>query len=461
MKKNILALIILSFIITTFSNKGYAAVTQENMQAVWISTVYNADLLTTKNNPEAQKKEYIEKLDQLKAMGINTVVVQVRPKADALYKSDINPWSEVLTGTQGLYPGYDPMAFMIEQAHNRGMEFHAWLNPYRITTSGTDLNLLSSNHPARLHPDWVITYNNAMYYNPELEEVKQHIADTVKEIVDNYNVDAIHFDDYFYPSNYPLPEGQTKDGEVANARRYHVNEMIYRVSQVIKNSNKNIKFGISPVGIWKNADNDSTGSNTSGNQAYYSVYGDSRVWIKNEWIDYVVPQIYWETGNQSADYETLVKWWNNEVNGTKVKLYIGQAIYKDVVAQQIDTQLAINKNYSNVSGSFYFSLRDLINNRLSCSNKIAAININQVIPVEQVNIPAVEQQQPVVQEKSGNVTADILNLRNGAGITNSIIGKLKYGTQVTILQTEGKWYNVKLQNGNTGWVSSDYVKMQF
>lgn len=456
MKKFSLLIVVLSLMITLLPNTTYAA--SQNMQAVWISTVYNLDLFSTKNNVEAQKKEYIEKLDQLKAIGINTVIVQVRPKADALYNSAINPWSDILTGTQGLYPGYDPMAFMIEQAHSRGMEFHAWLNPYRITTSGADLTKLSANHPARLHPDWVITYNNAMYYNPELKEVKQHIADTVKEIVDHYNVDAIHFDDYFYPSNYPLPEGQTKDGEVANARRNHVNEMIAMVSSVIRNSGKNIRFGISPVGIWKNSTTDSTGSNTTGNEAYYSVYGDSRTWIKNNWLDYVVPQIYWETGCKGSDYETLVKWWNEEVSGTNVKLYIGQAIYKDAVAEQIDTQLAINNKYSNVAGSFYFSLRDLMNNRKNCYSKIAAVNTNIPLPVTQVQ--PVVQVQPVIQQKIGNVTADVLNVRSGASTNNSIVGKLKYGTQVTILKTNGSWYNVKLSNGNTGWVSADYIKIK-
>lgn len=185
----------------------------EDMRAVWISTVYSADYPSTQNNAEAQKAEFIKKLDQAQALGLNTVVVQVRPKGDAFYESDLNPWSAVLTGTQGKDPGYDPMKFMIEETHKRGMEFHAWMNPYRITTSGVDLSALSADNMARKHPDWILTYNNAMYYNPAKEEVKQYITDTVAEVVENYDVDAIHFDDYFYPSNYPLPEGEGREGQ--------------------------------------------------------------------------------------------------------------------------------------------------------------------------------------------------------------------------------------------------------
>ncbi len=229
MKKIVFALIISIFMMVTFPANVFAASSSTDMEAVWMATVFNIDFPSTKNNPASQKKEFIEKLDELKATGINTIVVQVRPKADALYKSDLNPWSDVLTGTQGKDPGYDPLAFMIEETHKRGMSFHAWLNPYRITTSGTDVSALCESHPARLHPNWVIRYNNSLYYNPELPEVKKHIVASVEEIVKNYDVDAIHFDDYFYPSNYPLPQGEGKDGPVAQSRIQNINEMIQRV----------------------------------------------------------------------------------------------------------------------------------------------------------------------------------------------------------------------------------------
>jgi len=377
MKKWITALLSLSLLTGAF----FAPVAQgfetkpttsnENLNAVWISTVYRADFPTEQQNMAKQKAEYTTKLNQAKDVGMNAAVVQIRPKADAFYPSTINPWSQILTGTQGKNPGYDPLAFMVEETHKRGMEFHAWLNPYRITTKGTDLNVLAQNHPARLHPEWVITYNDAMYYNPALPAVRQHIADTVAEIVKNYDVDAIHFDDYFYPSNYPLTDGQGREGSQANQRRDDVNQMISLVSKTIKSIKPDVAFGISPAGIWKNSDSDPTGSNTKGYEGYYSVYGDVRYWIQNNLIDYIAPQIYWETTTAAAPYETVLKWWANEVKGTDVALYIGQGIYQDGVATQIEKQLNLNDQY-NTSGSFYFSLRDLLNNRCGSASKIKA-----------------------------------------------------------------------------------------
>ncbi|MGL4345322.1 MAG: family 10 glycosylhydrolase [Cellulosilyticaceae bacterium] len=432
-----------------------------NMRAVWISTVYNLDYpsASNKGNAWAQKQEFIQILDKLQEIGINTVVMQVRPKSDALYASAINPWSDVLTGVQGKYPGYDPMAFMIEETHKRGMAFHAWLNPYRVTTSGVDINQLSSTHPARLNPDMVLVHNNALYYNPERADVKQHIVDTVQEIVRNYDVDGIHFDDYFYPSGYPLPTGETKDGWAANSRRAHVNDMVKQVSEGIKQMDSSVLFGISPGGIWKNTLSDFTGSNTNGSESYYSVYADTRTWIQNEWIDYVVPQIYWETGHKLADYETLVDWWHNEVLGTNVSLYIGQGIYKDAVAKEIDKQLLINQQYPEVKGSFYFSLKDLLNNRMGCKDQIATVN--QAFPVP----PVLEETQPTkptltpeqVVGKLGRVTADTLNVREGARTDRPVITKLVKKDEVTILSMMPGWYKVRLKDGRTGWASSDYI----
>ena len=347
---------------------AYAA-DSKDFCGVWISTVYSADYPSVQNDIAAQKAEFIQKLDKLKALGINAVVVQVRPKGDAFYESELNPWSAVLTGIQGKDPGYDPMAFMIEEAHNRGMEFHAWMNPYRITTSGTDLAALSSDNMARQHPDWIITYNGAMYYNPGKTEVKEYIRDTVGEVVKNYNVDAIHFDDYFYPSNYPLPDGETRDGQEANARREHVNDMVRMVNEKIKEINPKVQFGISPLGIWKNNRSDPSGSQTNGGEGYYSVFGDAKTWVQKGWVDYITPQLYWETGYSYADYETLVKWWSNLVKGTGVTLYIGQGIYKDVVAKEIAQQLKINEGYD-VNGSIFFSARDLFDDRQGAATAI-------------------------------------------------------------------------------------------
>ena len=364
--------LIFSFILVfsnCFINSSYAY-ERDSMQGAWITTVYNSDWPKVKGNINAQKQEMINILDTLKQTGINTIMFQVRTQGDALYKSNINPWSSVLTGTQGKDPGYDPLQFVIEEAHKRNMKVHAWLNPYRVTTSGTDLNVLSKNHQARKNPSWVLTHNNKLYFNPELEEVKNHIVETVAEIVNNYDIDGIHFDDYFYPSGYPLPQGENKDGIVANSRRNHITDMINRVNQKIKSIKSDVEFGISPSGIWKNNRNDSNGSNTNGKESYYSDYADTRLWVKQNMIDYIVPQIYWETGHKSADYETLVKWWNDVAYGTNVDLYIGHGIYKDEVSVQIDKQLEIASKYENVDGSIYYTTRDILNNRQGAKDKI-------------------------------------------------------------------------------------------
>lgn len=390
MKKLTSGLLCVALGMTAISVQEVYAADSSDMRAVWISTVYSADYPSTTNNEEAQKNEFVRKLEQAQELGMNTVVVQVRPKGDAFYESELNPWSAVLTGVQGVDPGYDPMAFMIKETHKRGMEFHAWMNPYRITTSGTDLSVLSADNMARKHPDWIMTHNNAMYYNPELDEVKEYICDTVAEVVENYDVDAIHFDDYFYPSNYPLPEGEGRDSKTADDRRKHVNELVKDVYKTIKSIDDSVEFGISPMGIWKNSTSDPEGSDTRGTEGYYSVFGDAKTWVEKGSVDYIVPQIYWEQGNAYADYETLVEWWSDVVKGTGVDLYIGHGIYKDVVAAEITEQLEINEDY-NVKGSFFFSLRDFLNNRQGCADAVKAyyeaVDEPEVIPEPEPEVP--------------------------------------------------------------------------
>lgn len=397
MKKLTSGLLCMALGMTTIAVQEVYAADHTDMRAVWISTVYSADYPSVINDKEAQKAEFIEKLDKAQEMGLNTVVVQVRPKGDAFYESELNPWSAVLTGVQGMDPGYDPMEFMIKETHKRGMEFHAWMNPYRITTSGTDLSVLSADHMARKHLDWILTYNNAMYYNPAKEEVKEYICDTVEEIVEKYDVDAIHFDDYFYPSNYPLPEGETRDGATAEERRAHVNDLIKDVYRTIKKADASVEFGISPMGIWKNSTSDPEGSETRGTEGYYSVFGDAKTWVEKGWVDYIVPQIYWEQGNAYADYETLVKWWSDVVKGTGVDLYIGHGIYKDVVASEIAEQLEMNEKY-NVSGSFFFSLRDLLNNRQGCADAVKTYYQEADTPAVPV-VPEVPEVPVTVEKK--------------------------------------------------------------
>lgn len=356
----------------SYTNNAQAA--EKEMRAAWVSTVYNLDWPKTKNNASKQKQELTQLMDKLKGCGINTIVLQVRPESDALYKSSINPWSKYLTGTQGKDPGYDPLAFAVQEAHKRGMELHAWMNPYRVTSSGTDLNALVSSHPARKNPSWVIKYNGKMYYDPGNPAVVDYLVKTVKEVVDKYDVDGIHFDDYFYPSS-SFPDDTSyqvygKGQDRNNWRRENVNTLLKRVKAVV-NARSGCEFGVSPFGIWRNKSADCPdGSETSGSQSYYNMLADSRTWIRKGYVDYIVPQIYWPIGLKVADYSKLVKWWANEVKGYDVDLYIGQGIYKQGqsshggqnIAKEIKNQIKINKQYSTVKGSMYFSARDIVNN---------------------------------------------------------------------------------------------------
>ena len=373
--KKLTAVMLSTFMILSaipYVNSTQAA--EKEMRAAWVSTVYNLDWPKTKNNATKQKQELTQMMDKLKGCGINTIVLQVRPESDTLYKSSINPWSKYLTGTQGKDPGYDPLAFAIQEAHKRGMELHAWMNPYRVTSSGTNLNSLVSSHPARKNPSWVIKYNNKMYYDPGNPAVVDYLVKTVKEVVDKYDVDGIHFDDYFYPSS-SFPDDASykaygKGQDRNNWRRENVNTLLKKVKAVV-NTRSGCEFGVSPFGIWRNKSADCPdGSETSGSQSYYNMLADSRTWIRKGYVDYIVPQIYWPIGLKVADYSKLVKWWANEVKGYDVDLYIGQGIYKQGqssysgqnIAKEIKSQINVNKQYSTVKGSMYFSARDIVNN---------------------------------------------------------------------------------------------------
>ena len=356
----------------------YNRCTLVEFRGVWIASVYNIDWPKTLDDPEAQKQEFIEILDKLQSLNINAIFVQIRPTSDALYKSYINPWSKYLTGEQGKYPGYDPLQFMIEETHKRDMEFHAWLNPYRITTQGTDLNELAPNNPARIKPEWVLEFNNALFYDPENPEVIEYVAITVYEIIKKYDVDGIHFDDYFYPYDYPLPEG-----EVANNRREAVNNLIRTIYKVIKSTKPSVQFGVSPYGVWKNKSSDLIGSESNSLESYYDLYMDTLTWIDEHIVDYIAPQIYWSTYNNDSNYEVMVSWWNDVVKDSGVRLYIGQNINDLDIASEIYKQIEINREYENVSGNILFSASDIMNDNDNIVMQLKeAYNCKAILPTK-------------------------------------------------------------------------------
>lgn len=375
-----------------------AAHPKRELRGAWISTVENIDW-PTKNvfDPAQQRRDFVKLLDELKQTGINAVFVQVRPTSDSFFPSEYFPWSHWLTGEQGKAPsdGYDPLKFMIEEAHKRNLEFHAWINPYRISMHDNP-DLLAANHPARLHPDWVVKNGGKMYFNPAVPEAQEYIIAGVREIVDQYDVDGIHMDDYFYP--YPGSEpfddskqfSDYKNGggtlSLADWRRDNVNRIVEGLHTAIKSAKGYVKFGISPFGIWRNKGTDPTGSDTNGLQNYDDLYADTRTWMKNGWVDYLAPQIYWHFGNPAAAYEKLIDWWTKEINGENdnsgkhpVQLYIGQAAYRVGESNwtnpdQLPTQLRYNNDQGgDVSGNIMFSTSHLLANPLGVRDAVAAM----------------------------------------------------------------------------------------
>lgn len=348
-------------------------ISKRQFRAMWISSVVNIDWPSkTGLDIETQKAEYLGWLDLAQKMRLNAVIVQIRPTADAFWPSPYEPWSQYLTGTQGKDPGYDPLAFLIEESHSRNLEFHAWFNPYRVSMQ-TDPNRLVPEHPARQHPDWVWAFGPKLYYDPGKPEVRRFVEDAMLDAVRRYDVDAVHFDDYFYP--YPIA-GQTIPDAATFAehpngftniddwRRNNINLLVEEMHDRIHRLKPWVKFGISPFGIWRNKATDPLGSATGGTESYQAIYADTRKWVKEGWLDYINPQIYWQIGLAVADYAALVPWWADVVKGTKSSLYIGQATYKSTSGvftdpAELSKHLDLNKDYPEVDGDVWFSAKDV------------------------------------------------------------------------------------------------------
>jgi len=340
-------------------------------RGVWIATVDNIDWPQRGvYDPASQRADFIRQLDLHKKNGMNAVVVQIRPASDAFYPSKYEPWSQFLTGTQGKAPSpyYDPLAFMIEETHKRGMEFHAWLNPYRATFS-IKSSSIAANHVTRQHPEWFFDYGNTRYFDPGNPEGQDFVVKVVRDIVKRYDVDAIHMDDYFYPYrigklDFPDDKSYQKYGNGLSRddwRRANVDSIILHLSVAIKEEDPYCRFGISPFGVWRNKEKDPEGSpTTAGLTNYDDLYADILLWCRKKWIDYVAPQLYWEMGHRVVAFETLIDWWSKHAYGRQ--LFIGQGIYKVNERNaswkdpnQLPAQISLIRKYPNVQGSIYFS----------------------------------------------------------------------------------------------------------
>ncbi|HEY1113630.1 MAG TPA: family 10 glycosylhydrolase [Chitinophagaceae bacterium] len=367
-------------------------------RGVWIATVDNIDWpLPQQYNAEDQKREFIRQLEMHQRNGMNAVIVQVRPASDAFYPSPYEPWSQWLTGKQGKAPApyYDPLQFMIEESHKRGFEFHAWLNPYRANVSIGKASI-APNHITKLHPEWFVSYGGKLYFDPGNKEGQKWVTGVVRDIVKRYDVDAIHMDDYFYPYRVPGKEfpdwktfqqygiGMTRD----EWRRSNTDSIIVALSGAIKEEKPWVKFGISPFGVWRNDDKDPMGSPTqAGVTNYDDLYADILLWTKNGWIDYVVPQLYWEMGHPKVAFETLIDWWSKHSYGRH--MYIGHGVYRAYEpknwpwhrADQLPRQLQLLRTYNTVHGSAYFSSKTFNNNPNGWNDSLQNNYYSQRVPV--------------------------------------------------------------------------------
>ncbi|CCH21548.1 glycoside hydrolase family 10 protein [Micromonospora lupini] len=445
------------------------AVPKRQFRAMWISSVVNIDWpskasQTSPDRVAAQQAEYRQLLDLAERLHHNAVVVQVRPTADALWPSPYEPWSEYLTGVRGQDPGWDPLAFLVDESHKRNLEFHAWFNPYRVSMpapggAGADLGQLAPGHPARQHPDWTFAYPPAgvagsrLYYNPGIPEVREFVQTAMMDAVQRYDIDGVHFDDYFYP--YPSGTWQVPDDATfaaynrgftdrADWRRDNINLLIQEMNGKIKAAKPWVKFGVSPFGIWRNKTADPLGSDTTGSQSYDIISADTRKWIKQEWIDYVVPQLYWYIGQYpAADYARLVPWWAETVRGTRVQLYIGQADYKSgdpaygpywQNPRELSDHLTLNRSYPEVQGNVHFSAVQVRANRLGATDIYAAEHYSRPALVPAMpHLPAKPLLLPVVTRAARQADGVRLTWRQPA----DGVGPLGTATSYAIYRFDG------------------------
>jgi uncharacterized lipoprotein YddW (UPF0748 family) len=389
MLKTFLSLAISTMVFLLITNFACAQTNpKRELRAAWIATVANIDWPSQKGlSAHEQQEQFVKLLDVLKDVGMNAVIVQVRPAGDAFYPSSYEPWSEYLSGKQGQSPEpyYNPLTFMIAQARQRGLEFHAWFNPYRVSMN--DKFLFADTHPIYAHPEWFVKYSGKWYYDPGQPEARKFVLQSIMETVKHYDLDAVHFDDYFYPyriANETFPDSCSYEAYGLNTypvrddwRRNNVDLFVEELSKRIKLEKPHVKFGISPFGIWRNKDKDAEGSDTQAGQSNYDdLYADVLKWIKEGSIDYVAPQLYWNIGFKVADYSVLLDWWSNHTYGKH--LYIGQAAYR--VGEkgwenpaELTNQISLNRRHVEAKGSMYFSAKIFLQDKNAINMKLKEV----------------------------------------------------------------------------------------
>ncbi len=374
MKKQSQYIIFLSLLfLLGISNFAYGA--KREFRGAWIQCV-NGQFLGM--STEEMQQTLLYQLNELQKDGVNAIIFQVRPECDALYESKLEPWSRFLTGKQGMapMPYWDPLKWMVEECHKRGMELHAWINPFRAKTKVT--TELSANHIAIRKPGDAFPYDGMIILNPSKQENRDYICMVVKDILSRYDVDGIHIDDYFYP--YPVAGKKIPDEDdfkrnsngflnIGDWRRDNVSVFIRQLYETVHSTKPWVKVGISPFGIYRNAKSDKNiGSETNGLQNYDDLYADVLLWINNGWLDYCVPQLYWEIGNRAADYETLIRWWNKYAGARH--LYIGEDVERTVKyadlnnsrINQMSAKYKLHEQMHNVQGTVLWYAKAVVDN---------------------------------------------------------------------------------------------------
>lgn len=431
MLRKVLPLICLLLI--TYSSQAQ----KREFRGAWIATVGNIDWPSKQGLPvEQQKAEFIHRLEQMKALGCNAAIVQIRPSADAFYQSSIEPWSHYLTGKQGRAPEpfYDPLTFMIEETHKRCMEFHAWFNPFRALVDSRK-NPNGADHVTRKHPDWVVSYGGKSYLNPGIPAARQYVIDVITDVVKRYDIDAVHLDDYFYP--YRAGNAQFPDGAAYNQyrgglgkddwRRANVDSFIARLHPAMRAIKPYVKLGISPFGVWRNASKDPAGSQTRGGQTNYDdLYADVRLWQQKGWIDYLLPQLYWEHGHHAAPFEILMPWWRDINYGRGV--YYGLGLYRMTESKrgvwanagELCRQVRDIREAAPGTGFALYSLSNFDKLPRSVFDSIRNINYTVALPPRAPWIDSLIPAPPVL---TGKVENGVTRLHWNAGYAKSRVNR--------------------------------------
>lgn len=406
-----------------------AAVQQREFRAVWIATVHNIDWPRSGDyDIESQKASFIRILEAYEALNFNTVIVQVRAASDALYPSSYEPWSRVLTGEEGRAPaeGFDPLAFMIAESHKRGMDFHAWINPFRATLS-LETAALAESHPYRQHHDWMVRYFDKYYFNPGIPEVRDYVRDIVAEIVEGYDIDGLHLDDYFYP--YPedghhfydrstyLQYG-TAFPEREDWRRANVDSLIHSLSDTIRSLKPWVQFGVSPFGVWRNQSVDPRGSETTADRSTYDdLYADPLTWMREGWVDYLIPQLYWSRDFHLAPYTKLIDWWG--LQRSTARIYAGQGLYKvrnnhDKAwydPAEVPGQIRIYRNSPAFEGTAFFSASSLMGKNQNLYKALQTWYFTEpALPPQSLRHPGRREESPeirIIERMEEGVTVKI------------------------------------------------------